>query len=140
MASYEKHSFFYRHCGNPSDVIFPVSVPEYYFSPIKTDRKLTEKEDREDKKVRQFILFCRTALKYEKLNYYNKRKHRAERETHIDILTARLEALRNPADLEHGRIYDRIMERCVPVAFSGNNYRTDKGRKNMEDAAGILRG
>ena len=50
-----------------------------------------------------------------------------------------LEALRNPADLEHGRIYDRIMERCVPVAFSGKNYRTDKGRKNMENAAGILK-
>ena len=50
-----------------------------------------------------------------------------------------LEKLRNPADLEHGRIYDRIMERCVPVAFSGKNYRTDKGRKNMENAAGILR-
>lgn len=50
-----------------------------------------------------------------------------------------LEELRNPADLEHGRIYDRIMERCVPVAFSGKNYRTDKGRKNMENAAGILR-
>ncbi len=50
---------------------------------------MTEKEDREDKAVRQFILFCRTALKYEKLNYYNERKHRAERETHIDILTAR---------------------------------------------------
>ena len=51
-----------------------------------------------------------------------------------------LEKLRNPADLEHGRIYDRIMERCVPVAFSGKNYRTDKGRKNMENASGILRG
>ena len=51
-----------------------------------------------------------------------------------------LEELRNPADLEHGRIYDRIMERCVPVAFSGKNYRTDKGRKNMENAASILRG
>ncbi len=50
-----------------------------------------------------------------------------------------LEELRNPADLEHGRIYDRIMERCVPVAFSGKNYRTDKGRKNMENAAGILK-
>ncbi|WP_251207004.1 ATP-binding protein [Acetatifactor aquisgranensis] len=50
-----------------------------------------------------------------------------------------LEELRNPADLEHGRIYDRIMERCVPVAFSGKNYRTDKGRKNVEDAAGKLR-
>ena len=50
-----------------------------------------------------------------------------------------LEELRNPADLEHGRIYDRIMERCVPVAFSGKNYRTDKGKKNMENASGILR-
>ena len=50
-----------------------------------------------------------------------------------------LEKLRNPADLEHGRIYDRIMERCVPVAFSGKNYRTDKGRKNMENASGILK-
>lgn len=50
-----------------------------------------------------------------------------------------LEELRNPADLEHGRIYDRIMERCVPVAFSGKNYRTDKGRKNMVNTSGILR-
>ena len=50
-----------------------------------------------------------------------------------------LEELRNPADLEHGRIYDRIMERCVPVAFSRKNYRTNKGRKNMENASGILR-
>ena len=50
-----------------------------------------------------------------------------------------LEELQNPADLEHGRIYDRIMERCVPVAFSGKNYRTDKGSKNMENATGILR-
>ena len=57
------------------------------------------------------------------------------------IITTNLspEKLRNPADLEHGRIYDRIMERCVPVAFSGKNYRTDKGRKNMENAAGILK-
>lgn len=29
--------------------------------------------------------------------------------------------------------------KLIPVAFSGKNYRTDKGRKNMENAAGILR-
>lgn len=50
-----------------------------------------------------------------------------------------LEELQNLADLEHGRIYDRIMERCAPVAFSGKNYRTGKGRANMENASGILR-
>lgn len=51
-----------------------------------------------------------------------------------------LEKLRNPADLERGCIYNRIMERCVPVALSGKNYWKDKGRKNMENASGILRG
>ena len=50
-----------------------------------------------------------------------------------------LEELQNPADLEHGRIYDRIMERCVPVAFSGKNYRTGRGRANIENASGILK-
>lgn len=43
--------------------------------------------DKEDKTVRQFVLFCRTALMYEKKNYYNERKHRAERETHIEMLS-----------------------------------------------------
>lgn len=50
-----------------------------------------------------------------------------------------LRELQNPADLEHGRIYDRIMERCVPVAFSGKNYRIGRGRANMESASDILR-
>ena len=43
--------------------------------------------DKEDKAVRQFVLFCRTALMYEKKNYYNERKNRAERETHMEILS-----------------------------------------------------
>ena len=43
--------------------------------------------DKEDKTVRQFVLFCRTALMYEKKNYYNEQKHRAERETHIEMLS-----------------------------------------------------
>ena len=43
--------------------------------------------DKEDKTVRQFVLFCRTALMYEKKNYYNERKHMAERETHIETLS-----------------------------------------------------
>ena len=43
--------------------------------------------DKEDKTVRQFVLFCRTALMYEKKNYYNERKHMAERETHIVMIS-----------------------------------------------------
>lgn len=43
--------------------------------------------DKEDKTVRQFILYCRTALMYEKKNYYNEQKNRTERETHIEMLS-----------------------------------------------------
>ncbi len=50
-----------------------------------------------------------------------------------------LEGLQNPADLEHGRIYDRIMERDVPVAFSGKNYRTGKSKENMKSVSNVLR-
>ena len=57
----------------------------------------------------------------------------------IITINLSLEELRNPADLEHGRIYDRIMERCVPVAFSGKNYRIGRGRANMENASDILK-
>jgi len=49
--------------------------------------------------VRQFVLFCRTALMYEKKNYYNERKHRAERETHIEMLTPRQSGM-------HEKIFD----------------------------------
>ena len=43
--------------------------------------------DKEDKTVRQFVRFCRTALMYEKKNYYNEQKHRVEREKHIEMFS-----------------------------------------------------
>ncbi len=49
--------------------------------------------DKEDKTVRQFVLFCRTALMYEKKNYYNEQKHRAERETRIEMLSPKQSGL-----------------------------------------------
>ena len=51
-----------------------------------------------------------------------------------------LETLKNPHDLEHARIYDRIMERCMPVFFGGRNYRSDLGQGNRDMAKRILTG
>lgn len=77
---------------------------------IMEDRTLTEKEDREDKKVLQFILFCRTALKYKKLNYYNERRYRAERESHIDMLTAKQLGMKS-------RFFDTYHADCPDVLY-----------------------
>lgn len=51
-----------------------------------------------------------------------------------------LDILGNPKDLEHARIYDRIMERCMPIFFGGRNYRSGLGRGNRDIAKKILTG
>ena len=51
-----------------------------------------------------------------------------------------LETLKNPHDLEHARIYDRIMERCMPVLLGGKNYRSGLGQDNRDMAKKILTG
>lgn len=51
-----------------------------------------------------------------------------------------LSILKNPQDLEHARIYDRIMERCMPVFFGGRNYRSELGQGNRDIAKKILTG
>ena len=51
-----------------------------------------------------------------------------------------LDILGNPQDLEHARIYDRIMERCMPVFFGGKNYRSELGQGNRDTAKKILKG
>lgn len=51
-----------------------------------------------------------------------------------------LDALKNPQDVEHARIYDRIMERCMPVFFGGKNYRSELGQGNRDTAKKVLTG
>ena len=51
-----------------------------------------------------------------------------------------LDALKNPQDVEHARIYDRIMERCMPVYFGGRNYRSELGQENRAVAKKVLTG
>ena len=51
-----------------------------------------------------------------------------------------LDALKSPQEVEHARIYDRIMERCMPVFFGGKNYRSELGQGNRDTAKKILTG
>lgn len=51
-----------------------------------------------------------------------------------------LDALKSPQDVEHARIYDRIMERCMPVFFGGKNYRSELGQGNRDTAKKVLTG
>lgn len=52
-----------------------------------------------------------------------------------NLLLAELQA---PNDLAHARIYDRVLERCTPVCFSGKNYRKDNADANKSEAVKLL--
>jgi DNA replication protein DnaC len=45
-----------------------------------------------------------------------------------------LEQMEHPVQLAHRRIYDRILEKCTPMAFDGSNKRSEKRQTNFADA------
>ena len=42
-----------------------------------------------------------------------------------------LQELKNPPDLAHARIYDRLLEMCTPLRISGQNIRRLRAQENM---------
>ena len=51
-----------------------------------------------------------------------------------------LEELQNPEDTPHARIYDRLMEMCTPVRFTGENFRKATAQAKMERLKTLLNG
>lgn len=46
-----------------------------------------------------------------------------------------LDELKKPKDLAHARIYDRVLERCVPICFAAVNYRLENRASQREDGS-----
>lgn len=49
-----------------------------------------------------------------------------------------LEELKNPKDLAHARIYDRLLECCVPLKINNQNIRALNAAANMKEARKLL--
>lgn len=50
----------------------------------------------------------------------------------------KLSELKNPPDLAHARIYDRILERCAPILFAGKNFREENAGATKEAAKDLV--
>lgn len=48
--------------------------------------------------------------------------------------------LKNPGSVEFSRIYDRILSKCLPVVFNGQNKRRKAIRRDYDEDMDILRG
>ena len=49
-----------------------------------------------------------------------------------------LDDLRNPEDTAHSRIYDRLLSMCVPVRFTGENFRQETAQRKMESMKKLI--
>lgn len=49
-----------------------------------------------------------------------------------------LSAMQHPADLDERRIYDRVLEVCVPIHFDGESMRARAGAEKRKLAAKLL--
>ena len=49
-----------------------------------------------------------------------------------------LDDLRNPEDTAHSRIYDRLLSMCVPVRFTGENFRQETAQRKMESLKKLI--
>ena len=50
----------------------------------------------------------------------------------------KLDELKHPPDLAHARIYDRILERCAPILFTGKNFREGNAASTKAAARSIV--
>lgn len=49
-----------------------------------------------------------------------------------------LQELKHPDNLARARIYDRVLERCIPVRINNRNIRQENARAAMDRAKGLL--
>ena len=49
-----------------------------------------------------------------------------------------LDDLHNPEDTAHSRIYDRLLSMCVPVRFTGENFRQETAQRKMESMKKLI--
>ena len=50
-----------------------------------------------------------------------------------------LQGLQNPQDTSHARIYDRLLEMCAPIRFSGENFRRATAQDKLTRLKNLMR-
>ena len=49
-----------------------------------------------------------------------------------------LQQIQNPTDTAYARIYDRLLEMCAPVRFTGGNFRRETAQAKLERLKNLM--
>ena len=50
-----------------------------------------------------------------------------------------LDEIRYPQDTVHARIYDRLLEMCAPILFTGTNFRRQTAQSKLDKLKTIIK-
>ena len=50
-----------------------------------------------------------------------------------------LDELQHPQDTPHARIYDRLLEMCAPILFTGTNFRRQTAQSKLDKLKTIIK-
>lgn len=99
----------------------------------------TPRQHRIELKERVFLPTVRCRCQQE--IYDKEEAERKHQEFLIQVSRLRtngLDELKHPKDLARARIYDRVLERCVPLKINNQNIRELNAAANMQEARKIL--
>lgn len=118
--------------------VFATAIPHSVrAAEISAEGKSIFAHDPKGKVATAYHALTQEVMKIEK----QREKHQAEyrsRKPMIITTNLRLEEIKNPPDLAHARIYDRILERCAPILFAGKNFREENAAATRTAAKQIV--
>ena len=50
-----------------------------------------------------------------------------------------LDELQHPQDTPHARIYDRLLEMCAPILFTGTNFRRQTAQRKLDKLKAMIK-
>ena len=50
-----------------------------------------------------------------------------------------LDELQHPQDTSHARIYDRLLEMCAPILFTGTNFRRQTAQRKLDKLKAMIK-
>lgn len=50
-----------------------------------------------------------------------------------------LDELQHPQDTPHARIYDRLLEMCAPILFTGTNFRRQTAQNKLDKLKAMMK-
>lgn len=126
------------HCERSDGAGSACAYDELYPNPKRTKRQFSGRNEAIDKLCRYPLLIIddfgmERGTEYALEQIYNIVDSRYRSRKPLIVTTnLTLDEIRHPQDTAHARIYDRLLEMCIPVSCIGVSFRKENAQEKLE--------